>query len=132
MLVAAFQILCLTFLSFTSHRQTLSLGCIETNCEIHEQKGKKTTRHTYDTIFIMNQQSLDLFSAIQMHKLVCLDSTFCTFIVFTYITESQIFHMFHLSESSFTCLGLPASGLARRLQYTTDHPEIIPAAYLMD
>ena len=34
-------------------------------------------------------------------------------------------------ESSFTCPGLQASGLARRLQYTIDHPEIIPAAYLI-
>jgi len=45
---------------------------------------------------------------------------------FTYLPESQIykknyiysnkfFHNFHLSESNFTCPGLRASGLARRL-----------------
>jgi hypothetical protein len=36
------------------------------------------------------------------------------------IYSNKFFHNFHLSESSFTCPGLRASGLARRLIFSGD------------
>ena len=40
-------------------------------------------------------------------------------IIFFFIYSSKFFHNFHLSESSFTCPRLRASGLARRLGYVS-------------
>jgi hypothetical protein len=65
------------------------------------------------------------FSAIYIKH--CMFSVFAL-ILFTYLLESQIsiysnkfFHNFHLSETSFTCPGLRASGLAWKMQTKVIH-----------
>ena len=80
---------------------TLVSTCRYILTEIHEQKGKKPHETHMFIIFIMNQQSLDLFSGFQMHKLVCLDST--------------VFASIFSSPGQTPCELLPSLGVRRKL-----------------